>query len=107
MRGDEQDMLNFFNEEKLKNVDCLEELENQIVLMEKKVCNKELQIEEQIEAIERRMEYMELKKTKIITLIEEEQVKIKKVNEKYEDEISTLKSKLEEALNDEKMTLML
>jgi hypothetical protein len=64
-------------------------------------------IEESVENIDRRMEYMSLKNRRAETQIDGERAKIQKEEDKYKGGIEELKMKLEECLKDERIAMVL
>lgn len=72
-------------EEKERNGDILDNLDHEIVRLTRKEHINEKALVEQVENMERRIEYEELKNRKIREQIQGEQSKIDKIKDKYKD----------------------
>jgi hypothetical protein len=94
-------------EEKENNTEMLENLEHEIVRLTRKDLIHEKAFVEQVENIERRIEYEELKNRKIRDQIAVEQTKIDKIKDKYKDRHVQMEEKLEEINKDLKFAQML
>ena len=94
-------------EEKENNTEMLENLEHEIARLTRKDLIHEKAFVEQVENIERRIEYEELKNRKIRDQIAVEQTKIDKIKDKYKDRHVQMEEKLEEINKDLKFAQML
>ena len=94
-------------EEKDTNTEMLENLEHEIARLNRKDLIHEKAFVEQVENIERRIEYEELKNRKIRDQIAVEQTKIDKIKDKYKDRHVQMEEKLEEINKDLKFAQML
>ena len=94
-------------EEKEINTEMLENLEHEIVRLTRKDLIHEKAFVEQVENIERRTEYEELKNRKIRDQIAVEQTKIDKIKDRYKDRHVQMEEKLEEMNKDLKFAQML
>lgn len=94
-------------EEKDTNTEMLENLEHEIARLTRKDLIHEKAFVEQVENIERRIEYEELKNRKIRDQIAVEQTKIDKIKDKYKDRHVQMEEKLEEINKDLKFAQML
>ena len=94
-------------EEKENNTEMLENLEHEITRLTRKDLIHEKAFVEQVENIERRIEYEELKNRKIRDQIAVEQTKIDKIKDKYKDRHVQMEEKLEEINKDLKFAQML
>jgi len=94
-------------EEKENNTEMLENLEHEIARLTRKDLIHEKAFVEQVENIERRIEYEELKNRKIRDQIALEQTKIDKIKDRYKDRNVQMEEKLEEMNKDLKFAQML
>jgi hypothetical protein len=94
-------------EEQENNTEMLENLEHEIARLTRKDLIHEKAFVEQVENIERRIEYEEVKNRKIRDQIAVEQTKIDKIKDKYKDRHVQMEEKLEEINKDLKFAQML
>jgi hypothetical protein len=94
-------------EEKENNTEMLENLEHEIARLTRKDLIHEKAFVEQVENIERRIEYEELKNRKIRDQIAVVQTKIDRIKDKYKDRHVQMEEKLEEINKDLKFAQML
>ena len=94
-------------EEKERNSEIIENLEHEIVRLTRKEHINEKSLFEQVEYMERRIEYEELKNRKIKEEIAGEQSKIDKIKDRYKDRHIQMEEKLEEMNKDLKFAQML
>ena len=96
-------MMNDFRRHKEQNERKLELLEGELMRMDKKEDTKEQWIKDQLENIERRMDYVKTKNKRVQQHIDVENGKIAKEQDKYKDYLEELKVKLDEAEKDARM----
>ena len=96
-------MMNDFRRHKEQNERKLELLEGELMRMDKKEDMKEQWIKDQLENIERRMDYVKTKNKRVQQHIDVENGKIAKEQDKYKDYLEELKVKLDEAEKDARM----
>lgn len=75
--------------------------------LDKKETNKQLWINEQLDNIDRRMDYVKLKNTRVQKQIDTELGKIAKEQDKYKDYVEELKERLDEAEKDARTAMVL